>query len=135
MDVILVAQDVLKSIEQAGLTLADNVSEAERIIAEHCRAIAAKGLELHLAKKKLGYEGSSRPCPCGQNQKFVDYRPRTLATTIGSVSFERAYYHCRHCKASCCPYDQQCGLSSAQESVELAKAATLLAVHDPFAPS
>jgi hypothetical protein len=92
-------------------------------------------LELHLAGKKLGYEGSSRPCECGRNQKFVEYRPRTLATTLGSVTFKRAYYLCGHCQRSCCPYDRACGLGPAQASMELAKAATLLAVHDPFAPS
>jgi hypothetical protein len=135
MDVITGAQDVLKSLERAGTKLPEDVNAAEKIIAEHCRAIAAKGLELHLAKKKLGYEGSSRPCPCGRRQKFVGYRPRTLATTLGSVSFERAYYLCGDCGCSCCPYDQACGLGSAQESAELAQAATLLAVHDPFSPS
>ena len=43
MDVTTGAQDVLKSLERAGIKLPENVNEAERIIAEHCRVIAAKG--------------------------------------------------------------------------------------------
>jgi hypothetical protein len=136
MDVTRIAQDVLELLRQSTENgLSEDFNKAERQIRLKVQEVGAKALELHLAGQKLGYEGSSRPCPCGRNQKFVEYRPRTLATMLGSVNYERAYYHCRKCGRSSCPYDQKVGLGNAQVSVEMAKAATLVAVHDPFAPA
>jgi hypothetical protein len=51
------------------------------------------------------------------------------------VTIRRAYYHCKHCGASCCPYDRRVGLGPGQASVGLAKAATLAATLDPFIPA
>jgi hypothetical protein len=89
-------------------------------------------LELHLAGRKLGYEGCGRPCSCGGVQRFVGYRSRTVATLLGPVHFERAYYRCAADGASGRPYDQRVGLGDGQVSVALVKAATLLAIHEPF---
>jgi uncharacterized protein UPF0236 len=136
MDITTTAQDVLKLILADGQSLPMDVNQAEKIILDKTRQIGQAALQLHLGdQKKLGYEGSSRACPCGANQKFVGYRPRTLATLLGSVSYQRAYYHCRRCGESCCPYDREAKLGNCQVSLNLAKAATLLAVQDPFSPS
>lgn len=136
MDVTKLAQEVLDWLNQSTAAgLSEDLNQAERQIRLAMLELGAQVLEKHLAGRKLGYEGSSRPCPCGRNQKFLEYRPRTLATMIGAVSYERAYYHCSKCGRSCCPYDQTVGLGRVQASVELAKAATLVAVHDPFSPS
>ena len=138
MDVTTVAQDVLALIQAEGICLSDDLSELERIVRDKVLAIGARAIELKLSEKKLGYEGSSRACDnpqCKKNQKFVGHRPRTLATLLGQVSFKRAYYHCRHCGASCCPYDRAMGLGSGQESVGLAKAAAMVCAHEPFVPA
>jgi hypothetical protein len=135
MDVTRIAQDVLEWMAQStDGGLSENLNQLEKQVRLAVHEIGAKALELHLAGKALGYEGSSRPCPCGRNQKFVAHRRRTLATTLGSVSFARAYYHCK-CGRSSCPYDQDIGLGSVQVSVEMAQMATLVAIHDPFAPA
>jgi hypothetical protein len=136
MDITTTAQDVLDLIVAEGQVLPADVNQAEKIIQDKTRQLGQTALQLHLAKqKKLGYEGSSRPCPCGENQKFVGYRERTVATLLGPVSFQRAYYHCRSCGRSCCPYDQEAKLGDCQVSLNVARAATLLAVNDPFSPS
>ncbi len=135
MDVTRIAQDVLEFVNQSTGGLPEDLNQAERLIREHMLELGATMVQLHLAHHKLGYEGSSRPCPCGRNQKFIENRPRTLATMLGAVTYERAYYRCSQCGRSSFPYDERIGLGSAQMSVELAKAATLVAVHDPFAPS
>jgi hypothetical protein len=100
--------------------------------------VGARAIELKLCGRKLGYEGSSRACDnprCKQGQKFVGHRSRTVATLLGQVTFKRAYYHCKHCGASSCPYDRAVGLGTGVESVGLAKAAALVSAVDPFIPA
>jgi hypothetical protein len=135
MDLITVAGNVLEMLAAECVELAEDLTGLEQQVREAVLRIGAQAIELHLANKPLGYQGSSRACPCGQNQKFIGHRPRTLATLLGPVTIRRAYYHCRHCGASSCPYDQQTGLGAGQESVGLAKAAALLASVDPFIPA
>jgi hypothetical protein len=138
MDLTTVARSLLDLMSAEGASLTEDVNELERVLREQAHRVAARAAELHLDGKRLGYEGSSRACPtpgCGCNQRFVGHRPRTLATLVGQVTVERAYYHCPRCGSSCCPYDQACGLGPGQESVGLAKAAALVGVMDPFAPA
>jgi hypothetical protein len=136
MDDTRIAQEVLKSIaDSAEGGLPEDLNAAEAVIRDRVQQVGNKALELHLSGRRLGYEGSSRPCDCGRNQKFIAYRRRTLATTLGPVCYERAYYRCGRCGESCCPYDEDCGIGPCQVSVEMAKAATLLAVNDPFSPA
>lgn len=138
MDVNTVAQDVLALLASDGVSLSDDLTEVERVLRDAVLRVGAAAVELHLAGKPLGYEGSSRACDapgCGHDQKFVGHRPRTLGTLMGQVTIKRAYYHCKHCGASCCPYDQGVGLGAGHESVGLAKAAALVAAVDPFIPA
>ena len=138
MDITTVARDVLELLKSEGMALPDDVNELEVCVREAALRAGARAAELHLEGKPLGYEGSSRACPtphCACNQKFVGHRPRTLATLLGQVKIERAYYHCPRCGSSCCPYDERCGLGPGQESVGLAKAAALVGALDPFAPA
>jgi hypothetical protein len=136
MDDTTVAKEVLALLVSEGVSLSDDMTNVERIIRDKVLRLGAKALELQLAEHALGYEGSSRGCDvCDEDQKFVAHRPRTLSTLMGQVTIRRAYYHCEHCGAWCCPYDQRIGLGSGHESVGLAKAATLLAAMDPFVPA
>lgn len=138
MELNTVAQEVLGLIRAEGVVLSDDLSEVEQVVRRAVLQVGAKAMEMHLASRKLGYEGSSRRCDhphCKHDQKFVGHRPRTLATLLGQVTFKRAYYHCKHCGSSCCPYDRAVGLGSGQESVGLARAAALASVVDPFIPA
>jgi Uncharacterised protein family (UPF0236) len=138
MDVTTVARSLLDLMSAEAVSLGEDVNGLETVLREQAQRVAARAVELHLAGKRLGYEGCSRACPtagCGCDQRFVGYRPRTLATLVGQVTVERAYYHCPRCGSSACPYDAACGLGPGHESVGLAKAAALVAVMDPFAPA
>jgi hypothetical protein len=129
---------LLALLSDEGVSLSDDLTEVERVVREASMRIGAKAVELRLAQEPLGYEGSSRACDdpdCGHDQRFVGHRPRTLSTLMGQVTIKRAYYHCKQCGCSCCPYDQRVGLGSEQMSVGLAKAAAMLAVVDPFIPA
>ena|SRR5579871_3154415 len=135
MDVTTAARGVLDLMGGEGVVLSDDLNEVEAKVREAVLRVGARAVELQLEGKKLGYEGSSRPCPCGGTQKFVGHRPRTLASLLGPLTFERAYYHCAACGAGSRPYDERAGLGEGHETVALAKAAVLLAAHDPFAPA
>ena len=62
----------------------------------------------------------------------MEYRPKTMSTLLGEVTIPRAYYRCGECGASSLPYDERVGLGGGQVSVGLAKAGTLLGIHEPF---
>jgi hypothetical protein len=132
VDLTGIAQDVLGFLMTEGINLSDDLGQAESVLQEQIRRIGARALELHLQQHKLGYEGSSRACLCGQNQRFVEHRPKTLATLMGPVTIRRAYYRCSSCGAGWLPYDWRVGLGEGQESVGLAKAACLCGIHEPF---
>jgi hypothetical protein len=136
MDVTTVAGEVLALLATEGVTLSDDLTAVEAQVRDAVMRIGAKAIEMRLAKQRLGYEGSSRVCGCcGHDQRFINHRPRTLATLLGQVTITRAYYYCEHCGSSCCPYDQGVGLGTNHESVGLAKAMAMLGAFDPFVPA
>jgi hypothetical protein len=51
-----------------------------------------------------------RPCPCGQPARYAGRRPKRFATVLGSLTLQRAYYHCTACGQGFCPRDQSLGL-------------------------
>jgi hypothetical protein len=51
-------------------------------------------------------------CPhCHESARFVDYRPKTVLSLVGTFPLERAYYHCRACGRGTVPWDGAIGLS------------------------
>jgi hypothetical protein len=133
MDITTIAQDVLELFLSEGITLSLLVGQAETVLRDRMFDIGRAALQKHLNSQPLGYEGSSRACACGQSQRFVDHRAKTILTLLGAVTFHRAYYHCGDCGASCFPYDTQAQLTSAKVSPGLAKAASLAGAEVPFA--
>lgn len=111
------------------------MGQVEAVLREQALKIGAEAFRLHVQHSRGGYAGSSRSCSCGQRQRFVGQRERVLATLLGPVPIRRAYYRCAYCGESCLPYDEEAGLGESQVSVGLAKAATLLGVHEPFESS
>src|SRR4051812_8203455 len=63
--------------------------------------------------EKRGYQGSSMTCPhCHESARFVDYRPKTVQSMVGTFPLDRAYYHCRSCGKGMVPWDETLGLST-----------------------
>ncbi len=51
-------------------------------------------------------------CPhCGESARFVEYRPKTVQSLVGTFPLERAYYHCRACGRGTVPWDEALDLS------------------------
>ncbi|TWT41007.1 hypothetical protein RAS1_36980 [Phycisphaerae bacterium RAS1] len=133
MDLTSVAEQVLAFCGEDGAILSDDLTQVETAVLEAVRRIGARAVELHLGRQKLGYEGTSRVCGCGGAQRFVDQRPKLIATQMGQIGIRRAYYRCRSCGRSALPYDERVGLGAGAESVGLAKAAALLGIENTFA--
>jgi hypothetical protein len=132
MDISKLAQDVL-AFAGGGRELSSDLAEAEKQLRESLRQIGQKAFQIHLDRDiKRGYEGSSRACGCGESQKFMGHRRRTIETLFGTASFTRAYYHCPGCGSSWVPFDQAQGLGSRHVSVPLAQGVAELAETLPF---
>ena len=51
-------------------------------------------------------------CPhCHESARFVEYRPKTVQSLVGTFRLDRAYYHCRSCGVGTVPWDEALGLS------------------------
>ena len=51
-------------------------------------------------------------CPhCHESARFVDYRPKTVQSLVGTFALDRAYYHCRACGRGTVPWDEALGLT------------------------
>lgn len=127
--------DVLEETFGDELALLPELGQLEEAVQAKLRTLGRGLLERVLARGRPGYEGSRRPCACGEKMVFVSYRPRQLHTVFGRVNVSRAYYHCRACGRSAVPYDAQAGLGRESVSPALAKACCLLAVDDSFEES
>jgi hypothetical protein len=133
MNVSTLADGLLALAQQERLTLGEDLEQDERTLRELTHRVGAKALEKHVNQSKPGYEGSSRVCPhCGQSQRFVNHRPKTVVTLLGDIRVKRAYYRCDHCKQASLPWDQRMGLGRRACSVGVAKAATWCGAHEPF---
>ena len=74
-------------------------------------------------------------CPhCCEDAKFVGYRTCRPTCLFGKIVYERAYYHCRHCKRGWFPTDAEFGIEGHQTS-GAREVISLLGVLEPFEPS
>ena len=87
--------------------------------------VAARAVERRLNADQTDYQGPTRPCACGQAARYAGRRPKTLTTALGSLTLERAYYHCDACHAGVCPRDQALGV----QGTALSPAATRMVGH------
>ena len=72
-------------------------------------------------------------CPeCGEPMDFVRYQGKWVATLLGTIRPERAYFHCPGCHRGHVPLDQQLGLGADSLSGGLEEALCLLAAHMPL---
>jgi len=82
-----------------------------------------------------GCAGPRVDCPGGHVAVFVGYRGKTIATVLGPVRVERAWYHCRACGAGVAPRDAQLGVTGGSVTAGLAEMIDTVAAVEAFAPA
>ena len=72
-------------------------------------------------------------CACGQTARYAGRRPKAFTTVLGSLTLERAYYHCDACQAGVCPRDKALGLHETSLSPATTRMVGLAALSVSFA--
>jgi len=135
MEFNTVVQDVLALAGQEEV-FSDDWAASEEKLWEFMRRPGQAVQQQHAnTQGPLGYEKSSRACPCGQEQKFVSHRRKTFQTLLGPLQLRRAYYHCPQCHRRWVPFDQAQGLGTRRVSVPLAQRVVELTQDFPFGKS
>ena len=73
--------------------------------------LAARAVERRLNADDSDAEAPTLPCPCGQHTRYTGRRRKRFETVLGTLTLERAYYHCARCGHGFCPRDQALGLA------------------------
>jgi len=82
---------------------------------------------------ETGYEGSRRPCSCGNRAKYMKDEGKTYVTLVGEVRIGRATYRCMWCGNVTRPLDERLNLPSGQFSLAVQRLASMLGASVPFA--
>ena len=81
---------------------------------------AALGIMGRMVANRLnadrGDTRGSAACRCGADASYVDRRAKTFTTVLGSMTLERAWYHCPACGRGFSPRDRALGLENASLS-------------------
>ena len=81
---------------------------------------AALGIMSRMVANRLNADRSdtrgSAACRCGADASYVDRRAKTFTTVLGSMTLERAWYHCPACGRGFSPRDRALGLENASLS-------------------
>ena len=72
--------------------------------------LAARLIEQRLNADPSDYAGPQQPCGCGQAARYAGRRAKRFATVLGTLTLQRAYYHCAACDAGFCPRDRALGV-------------------------
>jgi hypothetical protein len=95
------------------------------------RQIGAEALGQWLSAAQ-GTPEVERPCACGGTLRYQRYRPATVLSVFGRVTYARAYYAGCACGQGCAPLDEQYGVQPGRVSAGLSELLTLAGVELAF---
>lgn len=121
---------LLTSCEQDQPASMADMEQAAQALGKRIAQVALSHL---LDQSGTGYNRCHLSCQCGGKQRFERLSQRTLRTLMGEVTYKRAYYRCRSCRASCFPLDEQIHQSQREISPGVERAVALLSAHLSFA--
>jgi len=87
-----------------------DLQSLEAALRQQALELACRAVERWLNADTSDYMGPTLPCSCGRPARYAGRRPRWLQCVLGTLRFERAYYHCGRCQAGFCPRDRELGL-------------------------
>lgn len=99
--------------------------------------LAARNLKQLMLQAQLdeigdGYAGSRLTCKCGGKLKFVGHRKRTLRTSCGDITLNRAYCYCKRCGESRALLDEKLRVPKGQFSERVVEAVSYCCAELPF---
>lgn len=89
---------------------ATSLADAEVALRHRALTIAARAFEQGLNADTSDAVGPTMSCACGGQARYVGRRAKTFVTVLGSITLQRAYYHCQACGGGFHPRDRQLGL-------------------------
>lgn len=110
------------------------LEEEARQLSRHCFASA---LQVVTQARRQQVEDEwlldRRSCECGAAPQYKGSQRRTLQTWVGTITWERGYFHCRRCGTGRYPLDEAlCIQARTQYSDGVQQGACLLGVQMPF---
>jgi len=78
--------------------------------------VAARAVEQRINADPSDNVGPTAPCACGHPARYAGRRPKRFTSVLGSLTLERAYYHCEPCQAGFCPRDRALGVADSSLS-------------------
>ena len=109
-----------------------SLSEMEERVRKMLLEIGRFQLSAWLALLDGSYPASQIKCRCGGESEYQYKREGVLHTSIGTLSYKRAYYVCPHCHQGTYPLDEQLGLRAGEMSAELESLAGMMGAQLPF---
>ena len=97
--------------------------------------VAARAIEARLNADVSDHAGPLQPCACGKEARYAGRRPKTITTVLGSMTLERAYYHCEACGRGFCPRDDAMEIDNTSLSPAVTRMVGLTAALVSFAES
>jgi len=79
--------------------------------------VAARAIEQRLNADTCDHTGPTVVCSrCAQPTRYAGRHPKTFSSALGTLTLERAYYHCQACETGFCPRDAALGLEGSSLS-------------------
>jgi hypothetical protein len=111
----------------------DSLSQMEQGTRQGMLEVGRMLLTAWLAVRNSPYPADTIPCPCGASAHYREMREGVLLTTLGRVTYRRAYYLCDACHEGTYPLDERLGLRPGAISADLERLTALTGAHLPFA--
>jgi hypothetical protein len=105
------------------MPIPDNLSQMEQGVREAMLKLGNTLLTDWLALQNDQYPAETVPCHCGAQAPYREMREGVLFTTLGRVTYRRAYYLCDGCHQGSYPLDERLGLRPGEISADLARSA------------
>lgn len=131
-----VGREVVRSLVEALAGLGEGeetFSRLEGAVEAALRRVGAAVLTRVVAEGGTGYEGPSRPCPCGGTQTTDHYATYQPQTVLGPVTVRRAAYQCGACGQTASPLANRLELPATRTSALLQARLSLCCALVPFA--
>lgn len=117
----------LESLEHA-----PTIEEMEAACRVGAHLVSVRLMESLLQNGEKGYVGPSIRCSCGNRIKFHSYRKKIVQTLVGDITYERAYYYCKHCGEGRTPMDDELGVGRREMSKAVERSVCRLCAIESF---